>query len=218
MHRCLNFKDKGEVAYDMNKQHTNKLMSCDSYGWPVYMPTDEVRLYDGVIDSGGYYTASTDGFALQGNGWYCDSVIDKALSYKLITSEDIKYQLKPPMSLKPNHFKQFALEVHDKSECPKQAINGFIGLLGKSHITKHQLYFEPDYNVIANDLVNNGDDIHVKGIYKENTNTKFVNLVSLNENGLQDVIEDAQNNTIEPRIYKLLIGRRIPTYENITNS
>ena len=29
---------------------------------------------------------STDGVALQGNGWYCDSVIDKALNYKLITS------------------------------------------------------------------------------------------------------------------------------------
>ena len=28
---------------------------------------------------------STDGFALQGNSWYCESVIDKALHYKLVT-------------------------------------------------------------------------------------------------------------------------------------
>ena len=110
-------------------------MTCGNYGWPIYMPTDEVRLYDGVIDTGRYHIESTDGFALQGNGWYCDSVIDKALHYKLITSEDIKYQLKASMSLKPNHFKQFVLEVYDKFECPKQAINGLIGLLGKSHIT-----------------------------------------------------------------------------------
>ena len=67
-------------------------MNCDNYGWPIYMPTDEVRLYDGVIDTGRYYIESTDGFALQGNGWYCDSVIDMALNYMLITSEYVKYQ------------------------------------------------------------------------------------------------------------------------------
>ena len=118
------------------------------------------------------------------------------------------------MSLKPNHFKQFVLEVYDKFECPKQAINGFVGLLGKSHITKHQHYFGSGYNVIANERVDNDDDIHVKGIYKDNNNTKFVNLVNLNENDLQDLIEDAQNNTIEPMLYKLSIDRQIPTYEN----
>ena len=68
--------------------------------------------YDGVIGTGRYYIESTDGFALQGNGWYFGSIIDKALYHKLITSEDIKYQLKTSMSLKPNHFKQFALEVY----------------------------------------------------------------------------------------------------------
>ena len=177
------------------------------------MPTDEARLYGGGIGTGRYYIESTDGFALQGNGWYGDSVIDKALNYKLISSEDTKFQLKAPMPLKPNHFKQFVLEVYDKSECPKQAINEFVVCLWKSHITKHQHYFGSDYNAIAHELVNNDDDIHVKGIYQENNNTKFVNLVSLNENDLQDLIEDAQNNTIEP-IYKLSIDRRNPTYEN----
>ena len=78
-------RDKEEVAYDINKQYTDILMNCDDYGWPVCMPTDEVRLYDGVIDTGGYYVESTGGFALQGNGWYCDSVIDKAPNCKLIT-------------------------------------------------------------------------------------------------------------------------------------
>ena len=81
------------------------------------------------------------------------------------------------MSLEPNHFNRFVLEVYDEFECPKQAINGFIGLLGKPNITKHQHHFESDYNVIANELVNNDDDIHVKGICKENNNTKSVNLV-----------------------------------------
>ena len=200
------YKDKGEVAYDTNKQYTNVLMNCDNYGWHIYMPTDEVRLYDGVTYTGIYYIESTDGFALQGNGWYCDSVIDKALIYKFITSEDIKYQLKAPMSLKPNHFKQIVLEVYDKSERPKQATNGFLILLCRSRSKKKQHYFESDYNAIANELVNNDDNIHVKGIYKENNNTKFVNLVELNKNGFQDLIEDAQNNAIEPMLYKLPIG------------
>ena len=92
------------------------------------------------------------------------------------------------MSLKPNHFKQFVLEVYDKSECPKQATNEFIGLLGKPDIIKHH-YFEPGYNVIANELVHNDDDIHTKGIYKENINAKSVNLVNLNEHGMQYLIE-----------------------------
>ena len=54
----------------------------------------------------------------------------------------------------------------------------------------------------------------MKGIYKDNNNTKFVNLVNLNENDLQYLIEDAQNNTIESMLYKLSIDRTIPTYEN----
>ena len=116
------YKDKGEVAYYINKQYTSILMNCENDGWPVCMPTDEVRLCDGVGDSGRYYIESTGGFALQGNGWHCDSGSDKALNYKLIASEDIKYQLKASMSLKPNHFKQFVLEVYDKFECLKQSM------------------------------------------------------------------------------------------------
>ena len=30
-------------------------MNSDNYGWPIHMPTDEVRLYDGVIDTGCYF-------------------------------------------------------------------------------------------------------------------------------------------------------------------
>ena len=49
------YKDEGEVSYDISKTYTNTLMNCDNYGWPLYMPTDEVRLYDGVIDTGRYH-------------------------------------------------------------------------------------------------------------------------------------------------------------------
>ena len=86
--------------------------------------------------------------------------------------------------------------------------------MGKPHITKHQHYFESDCNVIANELANNDDGIHVKGIYKDNNNTTSVNMLNLHENGLQYSIEDAQNNTLEPMLYKLSIDRQVPTYDN----
>ena len=68
------------------------------------------------------------------------------------------------MSLKPNRFKQFVSEVYGNVECPKQATNGFIVLLLKSHITKYQHYFESNFNTVANGLINCNDDIHIQGM------------------------------------------------------
>ena len=31
------YKDKGETAFDVNKQYTNILTKCDSYGWAIYI-------------------------------------------------------------------------------------------------------------------------------------------------------------------------------------
>ena len=112
-------------------------------------------------------------------------------------------QVKASKDLKPNQFKQCVLDVYDKVECPKQAINGFIGLLGKSKTTKHQYYFESDYNVVANELIHNEDDIHTQGIYKDNDNTTSANLLKLHDEDLQNFIQEAQNNTQEPIVYQL---------------
>ena len=73
------YTDKADIAFDVNKQYTNILMNCDDYGWPIYMPTDEVEPNDGNIETGRYYIETTDTFALEGNGWYCDSVVEKSL-------------------------------------------------------------------------------------------------------------------------------------------
>ena len=80
------------------------------------MPTDDAELYDGRIDTGRYYVEPTSAFALEGNGWYCDSVVGKALGHKFITSGNAMYQLKTAMSLKTKLFNKFVLEVHNKSE------------------------------------------------------------------------------------------------------
>ena len=53
-------------------------------------------------------------------------------------------QAKASTYLKPNQFNKCVLDVYDKFERPKQAINGFIGLFGKSKTTQHQYQFESD--------------------------------------------------------------------------
>ena len=181
-------------------------MNCDGFGWAIYMPTDEVGKHDGRIETGRYYTETTEAFALEGNGWYCDSVIKVALPLKLTTEEDIRFQLKPPLSLKPNHFKQFVLDVYERIECPKQAINGFTCLLGKSKTTKHQHYFESDHNLVANELTHTDEDIHIQVIFKENNDTVSVNMPNLNDDDLQKLKQEAQHKTQEPMLC-------IPTYK-----
>ena len=118
------------------------------------------------------------------------------------------------MSLKPNHFNKSVLEVYDTSESPKHAINGFIGLLGKANKTKHQRYIELYYNIVANELINCDDDIHIEGIHKDNNNRSSVNLLNSNEHGLQHLIQEAHDNTHEPMLYQLPRNKEIPTYDN----
>ena len=79
--------------------------------------------------------------------------------------------------------------------------------MGESHITTHKHCFESDYNVIANEFINNDD-------YNENNDTKSVHLLNLNVHYLQELIQETQNNTTEPMLYKLSIERTIPMYEN----
>ena len=58
------YTNKADIAFDVNKQYTNILMSCDEFGWPIYMPTDEVEGYDGRVETGRYYIETTEAFAL----------------------------------------------------------------------------------------------------------------------------------------------------------
>ncbi len=210
------YNEKGEVAYDINKQYTKILMECDKFGWAIYMPTDEIKIFDGNIDTGRYYVETTDNFALSGNGWYADAVVEKALNYKLIKPEDIKYQAKASIVKNPDHFKPFVSDVYDKFElCGKCAINGFIGLLGKSTYKSDKHYFESNYDVIANELINSENDIEISGIYpKENNCEKCLNLLNVNDDELNSVINETQNNNTTPLLYPLSMKKEIPMYEN----
>ena len=195
-------------------------MNSDMYGWSIFKPTDEVKKFDGTIDTGMYYIVTSNYFPLKGNGWYFDDTVDKALKYNLITKNNIKYQVKASCFLDQYHFKQFVEDVYDKFEPThgnggKLAINGFIGMLGKSKTKSTRHYFESNYDVVANELINGTDNIEIKGIYPpDQTEAKHVNLLNLSDDELECVINTTADNTSEPILYQLSTNTEIPTYEN----
>jgi len=71
------YGNNGDIAFDINKQYTNILCNCDSFGWSIYATTDEVKPFDGVIETGMYYVETINYFPLKGNGWYFDDTIEK---------------------------------------------------------------------------------------------------------------------------------------------
>jgi hypothetical protein len=213
------YEKDGDIAFDINKQYTNILCNCDAFGWSLYTPTDEVKHFDGVIDTGLYYVETNNYFPLKGNGWYFDDTVEKAIKYKLINQENIIYQLKPSFTLKPNHFEGFIKDVYGKFEPTynksggKLAINGFVGMLGKSDKKSSNEYFETNYDIVANEIINN-KNVTVSGIY-DNTNhneIKSCDLLNLNDDMLNELINNA--NESDPMIYRLSNKQQIPLYEN----
>ena len=45
------------------------------------------------------------------------------------------------------------------------AVNGFIKLLCNNKVSEERHYFESDYDVVADEVINN-DNVEAKGIYK----------------------------------------------------
>ena len=212
------YKTNGTVAYDKNKQYTSILRSCDDFGWSLFNPTDEVKRYDSIadIETGLYFVETSNSFPLKGNGWYFDSVVKKALTYKLITKEDIKYYIKPSRILKQDHFYNFVSEIYDIFGCDaKYGINGFIGLLGSKTICKERHYFDSNYDAVANEIVNNENgSIQVRGIYKNNKSQfEDINLLNADDNELDKII-NSRSEDEEPMIYDIIDKTEITKYEN----
>ena len=88
---CMNspflefYKNKGTTAYDRNKQYTDILMKSDTYGWSIFKPTDEVKTFDGTIETGMHFVITSNSFPLKGNGWHFDDTVEKSITYALIT-------------------------------------------------------------------------------------------------------------------------------------
>ena len=105
------YKNKGTTTYDKNQQYTNILMNSDTCGWSIFKPTDDVKTFDGTIETGMYFVTTSNYFPLKGNGWYFDDTVEKSIEYALITNEDIKYQVKASCSLEQYHFKRLKMST-----------------------------------------------------------------------------------------------------------
>ncbi len=71
----------------------------DKFGWAQFQPNDYVESFDGVISTGFYLINCKKYLPLRGNGWYRDSVVCDALDLKMITYDDIRYQIKASKKL-----------------------------------------------------------------------------------------------------------------------
>ena len=146
---------------------------------------------------------------------YFDGVVEKALKYELLTKEDFKYYIKPSHILKQRHFYNLPSEIYDIFGCDaKYGINGFIGLLGSKTICRERNNCESDYDVVANEVVNNENGlIHIKGTYK-NEKPQLENNNSLNadDNELDKIINPRSEE--EPMLYNVIDKTEISKYEN----
>jgi hypothetical protein len=127
--------------------------------------------------------------------------------------------MKSSYTLSGNHFTEFVAEVNEKfMNCNKQAINGFIGMLGRSVQKSTQHYFETDYDVMSEELVLNArsarSSVHVRGIYPDDEDlTDDRNILNATTNELERIIEE--NSTINPpMVYQISFNNEIPLYEN----
>ncbi len=92
-------------AYDFNKLYSSILKQLnDKFGWAQFQPNDLVETFDGVISTGFYLINCKILLPLRGNGWYSDSVVCDALDLKLITRDDIRYQIKASKRLDTDFF------------------------------------------------------------------------------------------------------------------
>ena len=208
------YKNSVTVAYHKNTQYTSILRSCDGFGWPIFSPTDEVKTFNPIagIQTGLYFIATSSSFPLTGNVLYFDGVVEKALKYDPATKEDIKYHIKPSQILKQYHLYNFVSDIYDIFGLDaKIAVNGFIGPLGSKTVSRERHYFESDYDVVADEIINN-QNVEVKGFYK-NAKSQFEHIDLLNaDDGELDKITNSRSEE-EPILYDIVDKTEISKYE-----
>ena len=87
----------------------------------------------------------------------------------------------------------------------KLAINRFVGLLGKAHVSNRQVYFESDYDAIVGQVFAN-DNVELKGIYSECYRFASANLLSPQDGELNEIIKHAAENPTDPIMYQIGIN------------
>lgn len=140
-----------QQGLDMNKCRKN-IVRYSEHKWCVFSILDDPVIFDkkkhNTIPAGAYYIITYNILPFKGNGWYFYPLIQYALTKKIIKLSDIKYYLKPSLTLSPEYFNDFIDSI--VKNCPehlKLGINSFLGSLGHkvSKNTKMYLTNSIDY-------------------------------------------------------------------------
>ena len=158
-------------AIDMSKHYSSVLRYGGKYGWCVFSPFDEVKPFDGKLKAGRYNVETDNYIPFHGDGWYDANLVTYALEEKIITLEQIKYQLIPSMVLERNYFRQFVDDVYKLFKNPKDAINKLCGLLAKMEIDKDRHYFTTDREIAISEFIYN--DCKIRSLDIENGKTCY---------------------------------------------
>jgi hypothetical protein len=204
-------KSKDLNAYDYNKHYTSCLMGkgC-SFGWPVYSIFDEVKPFDGEIETGFYYINTNNFFPFKGAGWYDADLVYYACECKIITNDNILLQYKSSDILNTDNFKTFIDEVYKLFDNPKYAINTLIGIFGHNYKSRNVHHFTQDSRLVLCELEQN-KDAKVKYIYKsefmnDNKDDKCIDMDNFNP--------DDHIKTESPLIFHVYNNKRVKSFQN----
>lgn len=120
-------------AMDISKSYSSALLN-NKHDYAIYSIFDTIEPFDGNLTNGEYYVNiplnlcnNTINLPL---GFYPIHMIHYALDKKVITIENIKYQIKPKTVLKYDYFKQYVEDAYNKLPNGKELINHIIGTFG----------------------------------------------------------------------------------------
>jgi hypothetical protein len=154
-------------SYDYNKHYTSCLMGKDvKFGWPIYNVFDEVKKFDGNLETGYYFVETDNFFPFKGNGWYDADLVNYGCSQDIIQLDNIIHQYKSSKELQPQYFEKFINFVYDNFQNPKGAMNKFNGLFGHDYKNKNIHHFTTDARNVFMELVQN-KEAKVKNIYHD---------------------------------------------------
>jgi len=216
------YNNNATIAYDKNKCYINILRCCDRFGWSRFTASDQVEPYDGKhITAGLYYVVNNNDLPFHGNDFYIDNVVQNALDEELITTSDIKYQIRASATLKRSHFMAFVDKVFEHFMDPKQAIVAFIGaMFGRCCRTFNRDDFESNLDTVVNMFMKNPDDVNVKCVYDPATlaGAGKVDMYSgaQRDEELCKIIQSSldSNKDLKPVAYHLNVNKRVKVFIN----
>ncbi|MDR3411322.1 MAG: hypothetical protein P4L87_10340, partial [Formivibrio sp.] len=163
---------------DLNKHYTACLGRA-SMGWSVFSVMDDVHSYQGeAITKGFYYVQTTDNELFSGNDWYSEERVQFGLDEFVISEANIKYVLRPSVTLPNTFFQQYINEIYALVGVHgKEAMNGIIGYLGRWKKTTRENFYTTSWDTALSELRN--PNVTVELIYRKSTEARYTDLKDL---------------------------------------